>query len=279
MKDPHGANVKEGDDDELFRSESAFGVSRVICYHPDSSKRLAVMTVDEIYVAIKEAWINEMRQLRNDFDWIQVFENRGAAVGCSNMHPHCQLWASQFIPTIPLKKHINQKEYFDKHGKVMLVEYHAKELVRKERIVDTNEHWTVLVPYWAYWPFELMILPTRHVLRLDEINEEEIRSLSIILQRTMVRYDNIFKCDFPFVFGWQSAPTGRYLKEDCSFWQLHAVIYPPLLRSATVKKFMAGYELIAEPQRDITPEQAAETIRSQPTVHYSKDTLPAAIVP
>uniref|UniRef100_F1L8W2 Probable galactose-1-phosphate uridylyltransferase n=1 Tax=Ascaris suum TaxID=6253 RepID=F1L8W2_ASCSU len=150
----------------------------------------------------------------------------------------------------------------------MLMEVLKHELEVKERVVVENDEWVVVIPFWATWPFETMLLPKKHVISLNEINPEQKRLLADIIRKLLIKYDNLFQCSFPFSMGWQSAPTGRYLQEDRSFWTLRAVYLPPLLRSATVRKFMAGYELVSEPQRDITPEKAAAMLREQNEVHY-----------
>ncbi|UMM25170.1 hypothetical protein L5515_005103 [Caenorhabditis briggsae] len=262
-----GCADKEENSD-LFKQQEVRGVCRVICYHPDSQKTLAQMSLEEIRTVIN-LWHQQYVELCPKYDWVQIFENRGAVVGCSNMHPHGQLWASNYLPSIPQKKHDSQKKYFEKHGKVMLVDYLDQEITKKERIIMRNEHWTWLVPYWAFWPFETMLLPNRHVARFTDLMEAEKQSLSAILRDLLIKYDNIFQCSFPYMMGWSGAPTGTYLKTDCSFWQLHLSFFPPLLRSATVPKFLAGYEVFAEKQRDISPEVAAATLRELDGVHYS----------
>ncbi|PAV57793.1 hypothetical protein WR25_05100 [Diploscapter pachys] len=263
-----GQNLQNSNEDGLFKEEEVRGTCRVICYHPDSEKTLATMTKEEALGVVK-VWTDQYKELEPKWKWVQIFENRGAAVGCSNLHPHGQLWASNFLPTLAAKKDETQRQYFEKTGKVMLVEYLQLELAKKDRIVVSNQHWTVLVPFWAFWPFETMLLPNRHVTRFTEISEEEKLSLAEILQELIVKYDNIFECYFPYSMGWLGAPSGDRLKEENKHWQLHASFHPPLLRSATVPKYQAGYEVFAEKQRDITPEFAAAHIRQQPTVHYT----------
>ncbi|CAE1228540.1 galT [Acanthosepion pharaonis] len=198
----------------------------------------------------------------------QIFENKGAMMGCSNPHPHCQVWASSFIPNEPAVKDKTQKSYFKEHGSPLLVDYVNRELEHKERVILANSHWVWLVPFWAVWPYETMLLPRRHILRLQDLTEEEKDSLSVIMKQLLTKYDNLFRTSFPYSMGWHGAPTGSYLKSDQTHWQLHAMYYPPLLRSATVKKFMVGYELLAQAQRDLTAEQAAEKIRNQSDIHY-----------
>ncbi|KAL3867120.1 hypothetical protein ACJMK2_044350 [Sinanodonta woodiana] len=198
----------------------------------------------------------------------QIFENRGAINGCSNPHPHCQVWASSFFPNEPAVIHRTQKEYFEKHKVPLLVDYVKQELEKQERIILQNEDWVWLVPYWAVWPFETMLIPKRHVLRIEDLTDQERNSLADIMKKLLTKYDNMFEVSFPYSMGWNGAPTGDFYKEHCNHWQLHALYYPPLLRSATVKKFMVGYELLAMPQRDLTPEKAAEKLRSLSEVHY-----------
>ncbi|KAL6727546.1 hypothetical protein Aduo_009415 [Ancylostoma duodenale] len=256
-------------DNELFRQMEVRGVCRVICYHPDTKQSIATMSQEEVTKVVK-VWIEQFQELKQRYLWIQIFENRGAAVGCSNAHPHGQLWAGDFLPNLPSRKDKCQREYYARRGLPLLFDYLQKERAANSgRIVLQNQHWTVLVPFWAVWPYETMLLPNRHVQRIDELQEDEQVSLADILRRLIIKYDNIFKCPFPFSMGWLGAPTGPALKEDTKHWYLHASFHPPLLRSATVPKYMAGYEVFSEPQRDITPEAAAATIREQSEVHYS----------
>ncbi|CAL2037820.1 unnamed protein product [Caenorhabditis brenneri] len=259
----------EREDSDLFKQEEVRGVCRVICYHPDSDLTLATMNWKEVRTVI-DLWNQQYLELGPKYTWIQIFENRGAVVGCSNMHPHGQLWASNHLPTIPQKKHQSQKKYYEKHGKVMLIDYLDQEMKKNERIIMRNEHWTWLVPYWAFWPYETMLVPNRHVQRFTDIEESEKQSLASILRELLIKYDNIFQCSFPYMMGWSGAPTGSFLSENCDFWQLHLSFFPPLLRSATVPKFLAGYEVFAEKQRDISPEQATKTLREMDGVHYTK---------
>lgn len=253
--------------DQLYQSHTIRGTCRVLCYHPDSELSMARMSIEQIEAVI-DLWIAQMDELQSKYEWVQIFENKGAVVGCSNPHPHGQLWASNFLPTYPAKEYNTQKAYKERTGKVMLMEVLKHELEVKERVVVENDEWVVVIPFWATWPFETMLLPKKHVISLNEINPEQKRLLADIIRKLLIKYDNLFQCSFPFSMGWQSAPTGRYLQEDRSFWTLRAVYLPPLLRSATVRKFMAGYELVSEPQRDITPEKAAAMLREQNEVHY-----------
>ncbi|XP_005089107.1 galactose-1-phosphate uridylyltransferase [Aplysia californica] len=263
---PDGPEPPENDD-PLFQSGSAHGKCRVICFHPWSDLTLPLMNVTDIRCVI-DTWVKESVDLGKKFRWVQIFENRGAVMGCSNPHPHCQIWACSFFPDEPSKKDKNQRTFKEKYGKTMLVDYLEKELVKKERIILESKHWVWLVPYWATWPFETMLLPRRHILRFEDQTDEEKNDLSQILKELLTVYDNLFEVSFPYCMGWQGAPTGSSLTEDCSHWQLHGVFYPPLLRSATVKKFMVGFEMLASAQRDMTAEQAAERLRNLPRVHY-----------
>ncbi|CAI4224686.1 unnamed protein product [Auanema sp. JU1783] len=261
------AEDSETVDEPLFKQMPIRGVCRVISYHPDSSKSFGNLTEAEILDVIK-VWLTQFNELKSKYEWIQIFENRGAAVGCSNAHPHGQLWAGNFLPNIPQKKDTNQKNYYESTGRVMLVDYLTEEKKKKERIVLENEHWTVVVPYWAFWPFETILLPNRHIRRMDEITEAEEKTLAAIMKQLVIKYDNIFKCYFPYSMGWLGAPTGETQASD--HWQLHASFHPPLLRSSSVPKYLAGYEMFSECQRDMTPEQAADILRNQAGVHFSK---------
>ncbi|XP_014219471.1 probable galactose-1-phosphate uridylyltransferase isoform X2 [Copidosoma floridanum] len=254
-------------EDELFLMAGAQGTCRVMCFHPKSNVTIALMKVDEIKEVIKQ-WINEMLELGKKWTWIQIFENRGALMGCSNAHPHCQIWASSFLPNEPRIKDKHLKEYYDQHKVPLLYKYMKRELAKKERLVLQTHHWIVVVPYWAVWPYETMVLPTRRVSRMQDLTDEEQESLAVIMKVLCTKYDNLFKCSFPYSMGWHGAPTGPNAPEDCSHWSFHGIYYPPLLRSATIKKHMVGYELLAQAQRDLTPEQAAEKLRDVPLNHY-----------
>ena len=212
-----------------------------------------------------DTWADQVRELGASYRWIQIFENKGAIMGCSNPHPHCQVWAGTDLPGEPAKEDRHQSGYFAAKGSPLLIDYLARELKEKERLVVENDHWAVVVPFWAVWPFETILLPKRHVMRLYELTDDERRSLAAIMKQLLARYDNLFKASFPYTMGWHGAPTDR---EDRSYWQLHAHYYPPLLRSASVKKFVVGYEMLAEAQRDITAEQAAERLRKLSDTHY-----------
>ncbi|XP_052796859.1 galactose-1-phosphate uridylyltransferase-like [Mya arenaria] len=257
----------EESSDPLFRCAEARGTCKVMCFHPWSDITLPLMSLPEIRVVIdKLAEINI--DLGKKYTWVQIFENRGAIMGCSNPHPHCQVWASSYLSNEPSIKHRTQREYHLKHNSNMLLDYVNRELQKKERVILENEHWVWLVPYWAVWPYETILLPKAHVLRIEDLTESQKDALADITKRLLTKYDNLFEVSFPYSMGWVGAPTGKYLSEDCNFWQLHAVYYPPLLRSAKVKKFMVGYEMLATAQRDLTAEQAAEKLKGLPEEHY-----------
>ncbi|XP_063465890.1 galactose-1-phosphate uridylyltransferase isoform X3 [Symphalangus syndactylus] len=241
--------------------------SKVMCFHPWSDVTLPLMSVPEIR-AVVDAWASVTEELGAQYPWVQIFENKGAMMGCSNPHPHCQVWASSFLPDIAQREERSQQAYKSQHGEPLLMEYSRQELLRKERLVLTNEHWLVLVPFWATWPYQTLLLPRRHVRRLPELTPAERDDLASIMKKLLTKYDNLFETSFPYSMGWHGAPTGSEAGANWDHWQLHAHYYPPLLRSATVRKFMVGYEMLAQAQRDLTPEQAAERLRALPEVHY-----------
>lgn len=262
---PDSPNVIE--DSELFKSHTVRGASRVICFSPRHDLTLPEMETESIK-AIVNLWSTQIEELGKKYKWVQVFENKGSIMGSSNPHPHGQIWASDSIPNEPLKENKAQQEYFKKNKSILLLDYLVEEKKNNERIIIENEHWVSLVPYWAVWPFETMILPRRHVLQLTDLTDNEKKSLAEILKQHLTKYDNIFNTSFPYTMGWHGAPFDG---KDNSHWLLHAHFYPPLLRSATVKKFMVGYEMLAESQRDITAEQAAEKLKSQSVIHYKNN--------
>lgn len=256
-------------DDPLFQAREARGTCRVMCFHPKSNKTLPVMTPKEIRTVIDE-WINQFKDLMNKYTWVQIFENKGASMGCSNPHPHCQIWACSYMPTEPETKDKHLREYYAKHGTAMLDDYVARELVKKERIVIENKDWLVVVPYWAAWPFETMLLSRNKVKRICDLTQQEINNLAVVIKELTIKYDNLFKCSFPYSMGWHGAPTGSLIDDDVNPWTLHATYYPPLLRSATIRKFFVGFELMCQTQRDLTAEQAADRLRqTDGRTHYS----------
>jgi UDPglucose--hexose-1-phosphate uridylyltransferase len=250
----------------LLRAESVQGTCRVICFSPRHDLTLPEMAVEEIR-AVVDVWATQVVELSQRYRWVQVFENKGSIMGCSNPHPHGQVWAQDRLPNEPAKEDRQQRSYRKEHGAPLLMDYADLEASRQERIVVENEHWLAVVPYWVIWPFGTLLLPRRRVLRLPDLSDPERDGLAQILKRLLTKYDNLFKVSFPYSMGWHGAPTGD---GDYSYWQLHAHFYPPLLRSATVKKFMVGYEMLAEAQRDLTAEQAAARLRALPAVHYKE---------
>ena len=255
--------VKDG----FLRAEPETGVCRVVCFSPNHSLTLPLMESTDIEKVIK-LWQQEYESLGSNpqINHVQIFENKGAVMGCSNPHPHGQIWAQKSIPQEVLKKTMNQEVYFNENESSLLGDYLLQELLSGERIVYANDHFVVLVPFWAIWPYETMIVPKRRVARITDLTDEEVASYALAIKILTSKYDNVFKTSFPYSSGIHQAPTDG--KEHLA-WHLHMSFYPPLLRSATVKKFMVGYELFANPQRDISAEQAASTLRQQSSVHYT----------
>ena len=258
----------EKHEDGLFLAESESGKCKVICYSPDHSLTLPLMEVNDIVEVIRLLQ-KEYSALGQDpnINHVQIFENKGAVMGCSNPHPHGQIWAQRSIPQEVQKKVVRQKSYWDQNKKSLLGDYLQQELDAKERILLENESFVALVPYWAVWPFETMIVPKRHITSIVELTGQEVAAYASILKALTIRYDNLFETSFPYSAGIHQAPTDG---KDNSHWHMHMSFYPPLLRSAEVKKFMVGYEMFANPQRDITAEQAANRLRDCSHTHYSK---------
>jgi UDPglucose--hexose-1-phosphate uridylyltransferase len=253
-------------DDGLMVAEGESGICRVICFSPRHDLTLARMGVDAI-VPVVDAWVDQYVELgaNPDIGYVQIFENRGEVMGCSNPHPHGQVWSSRHVPNEPAKETERQRTYHAEKGRPLLVDYLERELTSGERIVYRNDDFVVLVPFWAVWPFETMVLPCRHLRGMDEMTTGERRSLAEALSNITIRYDNLFSTSFPYSMGFHQRPTDGEAHPE---WQMHAHFYPPLLRSATVKKFMVGFEMLGSAQRDITPETAAQRLRELPTVHY-----------
>jgi UDPglucose--hexose-1-phosphate uridylyltransferase len=253
-------------DDGFFQAEGETGVCRVICFSPRHDLTLPQMAVADIRRVV-DVWSEQVVELGANpaINYVQLFENKGAVMGCSNPHPHGQIWASSSVPLEPAKEDEQQRAYLARKGTPLLLDYLAAELANGERLVVENEHWVALTPYWAVWPFETMLLPRRHVRSVPDLTDGERDALAAILKRLLTRYDNLFETSFPYSMGWHGQPTDGHQHPH---WQLHAHFYPPLLRSATVKKFMVGYEMLANPQRDITAEQAADRLRQMSEVHY-----------
>ena len=251
--------------DQLFQTMSVRGTSRVICFSPDHGKTLPQLDLPAIGQVI-DTWCDQARELGARYRWVQVFENKGAVMGCSNPHPHGQIWASSFVPNLPAAEDREQKAYQAREGRPMLLDYVARESASGERTVVETEHWLAVVPYWASWPFEVLLLPKFAVRRLEALLPAQRADLALVLKRLTTRYDNLFQTSFPYSMGWHGAPYDG--TDGDPAWQLHAHFYPPLLRSASVRKFMVGFEMLAEAQRDLTPEQAAERLRALSDVHY-----------
>ena len=250
----------------LLRTDIVRGTARVLCFSPRHDLTLALMDKETIRQVV-DAWAQQVVELGATYQWVQVFENRGEAMGASNPHPHGQIWACDFLPNEIAVEDKNQQAYYALNGRPLLVDYAALETEQRSRIIAENEHWIGVVPYWAVWPFEAMLLPRRHVRQLPELSGPERESLADALKQVLVRYDNLFETSFPYSMGWHGAPmNGR----ENSHWQLHAHFYPPLLRSATVRKFLVGFELLSEVQRDLTPEQAAARLAALPLTHYTE---------
>jgi len=254
--DPNEARSDEGG---LIVAEAERGSCRVVCFSPRHDLTIASMSVPEIRQVV-DTWIAQHEELGAlpFINWVQIFENRGALMGTSNSHPHCQIWANQSTPTESKKEALSQKEYYAEHQRCLLCDYLDLELKADERLVCENDGFFALVPFWAIWPFEIMLLSKRHLVGVDDLTDSERTSLADILKRITTRYDNLFQVSFPYSMGFHGRPTDG---EPHPEWHLHAHYYPPLLRSATIRKFMVGYEMLGMPQRDITPEAAASRLR------------------
>jgi len=252
----------------LLVAEPAAGRCRVLCFSPRHDLTLAEMDAPAIRPVV-DAWAREVETIGADpaVRYVQVFENKGAMMGCSNPHPHCQVWATSYVPAAPARKLRTQRAYLERQGRDLVGDYLEKELAAGERIVCRNDGWVALVPFWAVWPFEVMLAPFRRAPDLPSLSAEERDALADIVRRVAVRYDNLFRTAFPYSMGFHGRPTDG---EEHPWWRLHAVYFPPLLRSATVRKFLVGFELTAEPQRDLTAEDAAARLREQPETHYRR---------
>jgi UDPglucose--hexose-1-phosphate uridylyltransferase len=242
----------------LMQAAPARGTCRVLCFSPDHSLTLPQMPLDAIE-AVVQAWMDQSRELGAQYRHVQVFENKGAMMGCSSPHPHGQVWATDHVPGEVALEDERQRAYHAQHGRAMLLDYVAQERADGARTVVDTTHWLAVVPYWANWPFETLLLPKAAVARLESLSEAQRSDLALAIKRLTSRYDNLFQVSFPYSMGWHGAPHDQ---RDTAPWQLHAHYFPPLLRSATVRKFMAGFELLGDTQRDLTPEQAADRLRA-----------------
>ena len=257
----------EINESEILKAKSEKGICRVICFSPRHNLTLAELETEEIKEIIK-TWQNEYYLLGNKpyINYVQIFENKGKIMGCSNPHPHGQIWAQENIPNEPVKEQTNQLKYFKGKNTTLLGDYLKLEIQKQERIIFENEDFISLVPFWAIWPFETIIISKRPLNNILQLSEKEVEQFSEALKITTVKYDNIFNVSFPYSAGIHQAPTDGLEHPE---WHFHMHFYPPLLRSATIKKFMVGYEMLGEPQRDITPERSAEILKQSDIVHYS----------
>jgi UDPglucose--hexose-1-phosphate uridylyltransferase len=252
--------------DGLLTAEPEAGVCRVICFSPRHDLTLPELPLADVEAVIR-TWSDQTAELgkRDDIHYVQVFENKGAAMGCSNPHPHSQIWSSGHLPNEPAVELAHLESYTREKGTCLLCDYLKTEQASGERILAANDHFTALVPFWAIWPFEVMLLANRHMASLPDLTPAEVSGLADIMHQVTVRYDNLFEVSFPYSMGFHQAPfDGKPYPGQ----HLHAHYYPPLLRSATVRKFMVGYEMLGMPQRDLTPETAAQRLRSLSGIHY-----------
>jgi UDPglucose--hexose-1-phosphate uridylyltransferase len=254
------------EDSPLLVAEPTPGLCRVVCFSPRHDLTLPELSLPEVQAVI-QTWTDQTRELasRDFVHYVQVFENKGEVMGCSNPHPHSQIWASSHLPNELEKELKTQTAYYQQHGRPLLMDYLEEERKQVQRVVAANDHFTALVPFWAVWPFEILVVAHRPVKWLPDLSPDEITALADIFRKVTICYDNLFEVSFPYSMGFHQAPID---KDPHAEWVLHAHFYPPLLRSATVKKFMVGYEMLAMPQRDITPETAAERLRALSGVHY-----------
>jgi len=254
-----GASDIDSDGHPLFETRPESGCCRVLCYTERHDLRLATMDNEERTAALN-AMIAEFRNLdlRDDIAYVQVFENRGNMMGCSNPHPHAQVWATSNVPTEPAKELRSQLEYWQEHGSVLLADYLKAELRDNARVVVENTHSVAVVPYWAVWPFETLLMPRRVVAAPDELNADEVADLAEVLGTVLACYDKLFEVAAPYSLGLHPRPSDGQPHPE---WQFHIHIYPPLLRSATIRKHLVGFEMLAMPQRDLTPEVAAEKLK------------------
>ncbi len=250
------APVPPDSNDGWFTTDAAVGECRVICFSPRHDLTLATMPSIEVR-AVVELWRSQLAELSERYSWVQIFETRGAISGASNPHPHGQIWASEFLPNEAVVELDHQRRHRATHGSQLLLEYAEQEIERADRLVAVNEHWVVVVPHWAYWPYETLVLPRRAVASLTGLTDAECEALSEILPTMLRAFDRLFATPFPYSSGWHNAPRGHELS-----WQLHAHYYPPLLRSAEIAKIPASYELLSNLQRDLTPEAAAAGLRA-----------------
>ena len=245
----------------LLKMKTESGICKVVCFSPDHSKSLAELQNKEIEHVIS-VWQDEYKTLGelSEINYVQIFENKGSIMGCSNPHPHGQIWAQNTVPNVVQKKDENQKKYFKENRKSLLLDYLNQELELNQRVLYENEKFVVIIPFWAIWPFETMIIPKKEQANIGDMDKSERMFFADAIKNLTTCYDNLFNCSFPYSSGIHQSPTNEL---NQSHWQWHMNFYPPLLRSSTIKKFMVGYEMFAMPQRDITPEKAAEILKSK----------------
>jgi UDPglucose--hexose-1-phosphate uridylyltransferase len=243
----------------ILVAQSERGICRVVCFSPRHDLTLSHMSPAEIRRLI-EIWVEEFQTLggRPGISYVQIFENRGLMMGCSNPHPHGQIWATSTVPNEPCKEQEAFAAYRKQNGACLLCDYIKLEETSGGRLVCDNEHFLAVVPFWAVWPYEILLLSKRHLGSMNALGEEARSGLADILQCVTSRYDNLFQTTCPYSMGFHQRPTDDLEHEA---WHLHAHFFPPLLRSATIRKFMVGFEMLGSPQRDITPEYAAEKLR------------------
>jgi len=263
---PAGPRQSAGEAHELFQASEESGICRVVCFSPRHDLSLPQLATSQIE-AVLRTWTLETRDLgeREAIQWVQVFENKGELMGCSNPHPHSQIWGLEHLPAEGAKELGRQQAYFQRHGRPLLMDYLREEEARRERIVLENASFVAVVPFWAMWPYETLVLPRRPLRTLLDLDDLERRDLAELMKALTIRYDNLFQCSFPYSMGFHQAPFDGGEHPE---WVLHLHFYPPLLRGATVKKFMVGFEMLGMPGRDFPPEQAAEVLRGLPDLHY-----------
>jgi UDPglucose--hexose-1-phosphate uridylyltransferase len=265
-RDTPEATIEDG----LFRARGESGVCRVVCFSPRHDLTLSHMATEAIRKVV-DAWAQEYSQLGAlaNVRYVQIFENRGSMMGASNPHPHCQIWATSSIPDEPTKELASFAEYRRAEGRCLLCDCVSQEEKAQVRVIVQNDSFLAVVPFWAVWPFEALVTARRHVSSLTDLSAQERDHLADLMKRLTTRYDNLFGVSFPYSMGFHQSPTDNEAHPES---HLHAHYYPPLLRSATVRKFMVGYELLGSPQRDLTPEQAAERLRAVPdSAHLQPD--------
>ncbi|HLE14290.1 MAG TPA: UDP-glucose--hexose-1-phosphate uridylyltransferase [Anaerolineales bacterium] len=259
-------SVSANPDGSLFTAQSEYGICRVVCFSPRHDLQIPQMHPSEVEAVIR-TWIDQTVDLGSpDFTrYVQIFENKGTMMGASNPHPHSQIWATSHLPNEPAKELVSQSKYLSKNNSCLLCSVLEQERRSGERLVVANQEFTALVPFWAVWPFEVLVIANRHVADLPALGEPEIAGLADLMRRLTTRYDNLFEIAFPYSMGFHQSPADGLAHPE---HHLHAHYYPPLLRSAMVRKFMVGFEMLASPQRDLTPEAAAERLRQTSEVHY-----------